>query len=141
MASTFETGHAKNVANLEKYTQFLLTLGAAYNPSNPNITLTALTQFHTNAKANLTTLKIAEDNWKEATNLREIAFEQLNPFSTQLLGLLKSTDATQQTINDFTFLADKMRGATKKNTKADAGKTIDPSTIPPINEETPPTRV
>lgn len=150
MASTFETGHAKNVANLEKYNQFLATLGTAYNPANANLSLSALTAFQLNAKANLTTLKVAEDNWKDATNLREIAFENLNTFSTQLLGLLKSTEASQQTINDFTFLADKMRGSSKKTTKADAGKatkadagkTIDPSTLPPIVEEpTPPTTI
>lgn len=132
MASTIETGHVKNVANLLKYNQFLATLGTAYNPSIANQTLSALTALQTTAKANLDNLKITEDAWKDATNKREIAFKPLDTFSTQLLGLLKSTDAPQQTVNDFSFLVEKMRGSSKKTTKADAGKIIDTTTTPPI---------
>ncbi len=37
-----ETGHAKNVANFETMTSFVIGYGAAYNPSNMDIQLTNL---------------------------------------------------------------------------------------------------
>jgi len=132
MASTIETGHVKNVANLLKYNQFLATLGIAYNPSIANQTLSALTALQITAKANLDNLKVVEDAWKDATNKREIAFKPLDTFSTQLLGLLKSTDAPQQTVNDFSFLVEKMRGTSNKTTKPSAGRLA-----PPTNPNTP----
>ena len=100
MATYFETGHAKNVANLLKYNQFLVTLGTTYNPSIPSIVLTALTAMQATSKVKLDTVKTAEDTWKFETNNREIAFNPLDTFSTQLLATLKSTDASQQTIHD-----------------------------------------
>ena len=34
MSNYFETGHAKNVANLLKLNQLIATFGTTYNPSN-----------------------------------------------------------------------------------------------------------
>lgn len=121
MATVFETGHAKNMANLLKYNQFLATLGTAYNPSISTITSAALTTLQTTAKTNLDAVKLAEDTWKNTTNKREIGFGSLDKFAVQLLGNLKSTNAPQQTVDDFLFLVNKMRGS---STKADAGKIV-----------------
>ena len=54
MASTSETGHAKNVANYEKLITDVTTLGIAYNPSKTNLKLTALNTQITAAKAAIT---------------------------------------------------------------------------------------
>lgn len=135
MTSISETGHVKNVANFLKYNQFIATLGSAYNPAASNLTQSALSALHITAKTNLDNLKIAEDAWKDATNQREIAFHPLDTFSTQLLGLLKSTDAPQQTVNDFLFLVEKMRGASKKTSKAN--KANPGKSIPPVIIEEP----
>lgn len=138
MASTSETGHVKNVANFLKYNQFVATLGATYNPSIPSIVLTALTTMQATAKTKLDAVSTALDVWKDATNKREIAFNPLATFSTQLLGVLKSTNASQQAVNDFAFLVGKMRGDTGgKLTKADAGKVSNPETSSTSEEETP----
>jgi hypothetical protein len=138
MSTYFETGHLKNVANLLKYNQFVTTLGVTYNPSIPSIVLSALVAMQTTAQTKLDTVKTAEDNWKFESNNREIAFKALDAFSTQLLATLKSTDANQQTIDDFVFLVKKLRGDySGKLTKADAGKMANPSNIP---IEVPPTK-
>ena len=42
MASTTETGHAKNVANFEDLISFCTGYGAPYNPSKASIKLAAL---------------------------------------------------------------------------------------------------
>ena len=129
MTAVFETGHAKNMANLLKYNQFLATLGTAYNPSISSITAPALTNLQITAKANLDAVKVAEDAWKDSTNKREIGFSPLEKFSVQLLGNLKSTDAPQQTVDDFSFLVNKMRGTSTKATKPNANKTGFPPVI------------
>lgn len=121
MSTIYETGHAKNVANLLKYNQLLATLGTTYNPSNTTITAAALSTLYTTANTSLTNVNAAYNNWKSATNNREIAFLPLDKLSTQLLGALQSTAAAPQTINDMVYLVRKIRGHAKL-TKADAGK-------------------
>lgn len=121
--SFFETGHVKNAANLLKYNQFLATLGTTYNPSNTAITIAALSTAQTTAQAKINAIANALTNWKNDQNAREVEFNQLASFSTQLLGALKASGAPQQTINDFAFQVSKMRGDVEgKLTKADAGK-------------------
>lgn len=124
MATQYESGHAKNVANLLKFNQHIATLGLTYNPSNTIITATALATLHTTANTSLTNVNLAYNSWKKATNDREIAFLPLDKLSTQLLGALQSTNASAQTINDMVSLVRKLRGDGKL-TKGDAGITED----------------
>ena len=42
MASTSETGHAKNVSNFDELISYALGYGSTYNPSKASIKLTAL---------------------------------------------------------------------------------------------------
>ena len=129
--ATYETGHVKNVANLLNYNQFITTLGATYNPSMATITLSALTAMQATAKLKLDAVTALADVWKTATNNREI--ETLNSFSTQLQSILKTTDASQQTIDDFAFLINKMRGNSGNAAKKAAAK----SAIPNAEEDAP----
>ncbi|MFN8116333.1 MAG: hypothetical protein U0W65_09485 [Bacteroidia bacterium] len=121
MSNYYETGHAKNVANLLKLNQLIATLGLTYNPSNTAIKATALATFYTNANTKLSDVSTNFTNWKNATNAREMAFEPLRKLSTQMLGALQSTGAPQQTIDDFDFQVAKFRSSGSKLTKADAG--------------------
>ena len=120
--ATYETGHVKNVANLLNYNQFITTLGATYNPSMATITLSALTAMQATAKLKLDAVTALADVWKTATNSREIEFKTLDSFSTQLFGTLKTTNAPQQTIDDFAFLVNKMRGNSGSAAKKAAAK-------------------
>jgi len=47
MASTSETGHAKNVSNFDDLISFVTGYGTAYNPSKASIKLTALQSLST----------------------------------------------------------------------------------------------
>ena len=138
MSTYFETGHPKNVANLLKYIQFLQTLGTNYNPSNASITLAALTTTQTTADTKQTLVKTLEDTWKNQTNLREIAFNPLNAFTVQLFSILKTTDASEQTLEDFLFLVNKMRGSDNASTKTANAKitATNPTTEPTSQEQT-----
>lgn len=110
MPQQFETGHAKNLAILHSYNQFIANLGPAYNPPMASIKLTALETLYNSAKAVLDLHKLATETWKVQTNKREIAFGGLAAFSTRILGVLRSTNAPKQTIDDFSSLVGKIRG-------------------------------
>jgi hypothetical protein len=133
MSSTSDSGHAKNVANLSKLNQIIITFGGNYNPANKHINLASLQALQSNADQKLLQVNTALSNWKNATNKREIAFQGLDKFSTKLLASLQSMDVAEQTVDDFKALVKKVRG-TSKLTKADAGKTSpDPALADPSN--------
>ena len=132
MSAQFDSGHAKNAANLSKLNQILATFGASYNPVNPKITLASLLILETTADANLATVNTALNDWKLATNNREIEFQDLAKFSTQLLGALESMGVSPQTIDDFKSLVRKMRG-TGKQSKTDPNPNPNPNN-PPTDE-------
>lgn len=127
MSKQFETGHAKNLASLFDFNQHIKTLGVTYNPSVATIAAPELEILYTNAKLKLDAVKTQTDKWKVNTNTREVEFGLLNPFSTRLLGVLKSTNASQQTIDDFAALVVKMRGD-GKGQKPEAAKPGDGAT-------------
>jgi len=135
MSSQSETGHAKNVANLLKYNQFLVTLGAAYNPPMATINLAALNALYLAARARLEAVNQAQDLWKTDTNNREIAFRTLNTFSTRLLGVLRSTNAPQQTVKDLSALVGKVRGDVKKSATQKAAAKTQVNTTDPVPEQ------
>jgi len=122
MSTSLNSGHAKNAVNLSKLNQILATFGGSYNPANKHINLPSLVVLQTSADDKLTAVNTALTTWKNDTNNREIAFQDLDKFSTKLLGALQSMDVAPQTIDDFQALVKKMRGEGKL-TKADAGKT------------------
>jgi len=108
MSNYFETGHAKNVANLLKLNQLIATFGTTYNPSNNAIKTTGLATLYTTANAKLTAVNSSFTSWKNATN-------------TQILGALQSLVLPQQTIDDFESQVKKFRSSGSKLTKADSG--------------------
>jgi len=130
MSNIYETGHGKNVANLLKFNQLIATLGGAYNPANATITAGAFTTLYNTANTNLLNATTTWNNWKNATNNREIGFLPLEKLSTKLLGALESTNAPQQTIDDFNFLVRKVRGKSKT---IKAIPEINPNPIPGPN--------
>src|SRR5687767_8876208 len=114
MSTYYETGHAKNAANLLKLNQLIATFGTTYNPSNNAIKATALATLYTNANAKLTAVNSSFTSRKNATNSRELAFDPLAKLSTQILGALQSLGLPQQTIDDFESLVKKFRSSGSK---------------------------
>jgi hypothetical protein len=129
MASTSETGHAKNVANFEDLISFCTGFGTAYNPSKAAIQIPALNTLYGNAQnalAGLTSNKTIFDN---ATNARQAAFEPLKKLATRIVNALDATEATDALIKDAKTINGKIQGKRSgKLTKADAGITADEPT-------------
>ena len=124
MASTSETGHAKNVANFEDLISFCTGYGATYNPSKNNIKLPALNTLFTNAKNSLQTVKTTKTTFDNVTNTRIISFESLKKLSTRIVNALDATDASKQAVNDAKTINRKLQGQ-----RADT-KTPTPTPIP-----------
>jgi len=68
MASTSETGHAKNVANFEDLISFCTGYGATYNPSKAAIKIAALTTLQTNAQSSIGSVTTSKVAFTNATN-------------------------------------------------------------------------
>ena len=110
MSTIYEGGHAKNLASLKKITQLGTDIGAAYSPVPTDITVAGLNTLYTNSDAALTAVKNTYNDWKNAINARKIAFFPIKQFCTQLLGILQSSGANQQTVDNYTSLLVKVRG-------------------------------
>ena len=125
MASTSETGHAKNVANFEDLISFCTGYGASYNPSKAAIQIAALNTLHTNAKNSLTGVISAKTAFSNATNARQAAFDPLKKLCTRIVNALDATDATDKLVKDAKSINNKIQGTRSgdKPTPPPAGAT------------------
>lgn len=110
MASTSETGHAKNVANFQDLIEFVTAYGATYNPSKNSLKLLQLSALKATAEASLTALITQNTNYNNKVNERAIAFSGLKPFATRLFNVLKTTDASDETIANAKTFNNKLQG-------------------------------
>jgi hypothetical protein len=132
MASTTETGHAKNVANFEDLISFCTGYGASYNPSKAAIALAALSTLRTNALAALANINALLPANTNAVNAREAAFSPLSKLITRVVNAADASDVSKQVKADVKTIARKLQGkrATPKN---DAPA---PNPIAPVEETT-----
>lgn len=96
MASTSETGHAKNVANFEKLVAETSALGETFNPSKATLKLTALNTQLATARAAIAAVNSAEPAYKNAVSARDAAFAPLGKLITRINNALKASDTTTQ---------------------------------------------
>lgn len=115
MASTTETGHAKNVATFEDLISFCSGYGATYNPSKAVLKLPALTTQLIGANAALQAVKVAKTAYDNATNAREVAFKLIKPLATKVVNSLAATEATKQTVDDAKSTNLKIQGKRAKS--------------------------
>ena len=127
MRSTTETGHAKNLANLQDLTEIIVSYGNSYNPTKAKLKLAALITLQDQAKANMAVVSNKSVAYNNATNERETLFEPLRKLSTRLVSALTSTEATPQTIKDAKTIHRKIQG-TRATPKP---KQVDPNTPAP----------
>jgi glutamyl/glutaminyl-tRNA synthetase len=110
MANTSETGHAKNVTNLESLITSIIALGTTYNPSRDSIKLTALqTQFDA-SKESLNTVNIAQAAYSNAVAARKVAFQPFSQLITRVYNSLKATDTTIQVDQNARTIVRKLQG-------------------------------
>lgn len=114
MASTSETGHAKNVANFQDLISFVTGYGATYNPNKISLTLPKLNTLYTASQAGLADVITKNTAYNNKVNERVIAFKDLKSLSTRLINALQTTDATPEKIADAKAFNKKMQGIRAK---------------------------
>lgn len=124
MASTSETGHAKNVANLDRLISFCTGYGATYHPANDALTVVNLKDLSTKSKDALDLVKTTKAQFDIATNDRQDAFRDLKPLSTRIINALTAVGANDAIIKDATTINKKIQGVRATSSKPD---TTDPS--------------
>jgi hypothetical protein len=114
MASTSETGHAKNVANLQDLISFLTGYCATYNPTKNALKLPQLTALYTASQASITDVVSKNTIYNNKVNERVVAFKDLKSLSTRLINALQTTDATSEKVADAKAFNKKMQGIRAK---------------------------
>ena len=114
MASTSETGLAKNVANLQDLISFVTGYGATYNPTKNALKLPQLTALVTASQASLADVVTKNTIYNNKVNERVVAFKDLKSLSTRLINALQTTDATSEKVADAKAFNKKMQGVRAK---------------------------
>ena len=110
MASTSETGHAKNVANFQELIAFSTAYGATYNPSKNALKIPQLIALKALADTKLNNVINVNTQYNIAVNDRSTAFSGLKAYATRLVNALQTTDASTETINNAKAFNRKMQG-------------------------------
>jgi len=87
MSQQFETGHAKNVANLEMLIEQIKTF-TNYNPSIDNLKIPEVTTLYNNALASLNSVKDKRIANKNAIHTRQDLYIKLKGTSTRIINQL-----------------------------------------------------
>ena len=119
MASVSETGHNKNVTNLETLIIRCEGLGGAYNPSNSQITIPSLTAFYQEAKQLVKEVKTTEAPFNEVEGRRKLVFKPLKPTGTKFLNALKGANAPSSVVADAETINRKLQGKRADNSPTD----------------------
>ena len=110
MASTSETGHARNVANFEQLLTYIAGYGTVYNPSKAALKLAAMQALATNAKNAVGVVNSSFPPYSNAVAAREIAFLPLSKLVSRVMSILKSTDTSTQVDDSAKTFARKIQG-------------------------------
>ena len=110
MASTSETGHAKNVENFNDLTARAIGFGTEYQPTNPLLSVAALQALYQSAAAALATVTATLTIYENAEDARAAAFDDIRTFSTQLLNGLGAAGASDRTVQNAEHYNDKIHG-------------------------------
>ena len=100
MSSISETGHAKNIANLQELIAFATGYGATYNPTKTTLKLPQLNALVSASQTSLADVIAKNTTFNNNVNDRQIAFSNLKPLATRLINALQTTDATAEKIAD-----------------------------------------
>lgn len=93
MKSAIETGHAKNLANLEQLISLASGMDGNYNPSNPSLKIESLQALSGSCKNAMDVIKSASAAWSNATDARESAFAELSKLVSRIGSALKASTA------------------------------------------------
>ena len=122
MVSVSETGHDKNVTNLESLIISIIGFGTTYNPSRDSIKLPALQTLLNASQESLNTVNIAQAKYSKAVAARKAAFKTFSQLITRINNSLKATDTTPQVKQSAQTIVRKLQGRRASAKLTDAEK-------------------
>ena len=132
MASTSETGHAKNIANFQDLISFCEGYGTNYNPTKESLKIPQLKTLYQLALDKLNAAKTQKTNFDNATNERRTVFKDLKPLSTKIVNAFAVSGADTLAQNNLKSVNKKLQGSTSKTDETVAPKDLNvvtPKTI------------
>jgi len=110
MASTTETGHAKNIANEKALNEINAGFGADYAPSNPLLVLATMVAQHTACDALQGDVNTQTGIYQPIENARMIEFKPVHPLVRRVRIAAKSSGASKQFFTDVNKAVTKLLG-------------------------------
>ena len=110
MASTSETGHAKNIANLKALNEVNAGFGADYNPSNPLLALAAMQAQHTDCNTKQVKVNAEEGVFIPFVNARQIEFKPVKIYARQIRNAAKVCGGSAQWFKNVNEAVTKVLG-------------------------------
>lgn len=135
MASTSETGHAKNIANFQDLISFCEGYGATYNPTKESLKIPQLKTLYQTAQDKLNASKTQKTNFDNATNERRNAFKDLKPLSTKIVNAFAVSGADVLAQNNLKAVNKKLQGSpsSAKKTETPSNPATPPETAKTIS--------
>lgn len=110
MTNTAETGHNKNLANFVTLNSYVYAYGAVYNPSNPNIVLSALNDLSAKSLIVVQAVDAAKPAYSVARAERETAFAPLKKLVTRIMNALLASNTSPEIDASVKTIVRKIQG-------------------------------
>lgn len=114
-----ETGHYKNVANLNLLIGYITSYGATYAPTKGIIKLTNLQALYQAGNDNVDAVQTAKNNYSQKVDDREDTFKNIKTFTTRVVANLSGTNVSVQTIKDAKSINAKIQASKASKPKMD----------------------
>ena len=98
MKTTNQSGHEQNVTNLSVLITVINTLGQAYNPPKPSLTIPGLTELLERGKLEITAVNVAEISNDNALSAQTSSFDGFDSLITRSINALRIMDVPAQTL-------------------------------------------
>lgn len=130
MSSTSERGYNINVDHLQQLIVYAQSLGTAYQPSNPYLTIAQLKTLY---DANATALENVQKTRVElinAVNNRQAAFQPLKKTATRIINALDASTSDDDIVKDARTIVKKLNNVkTKKEPESTANGSVNKKNI------------
>lgn len=118
MSKQYETGNAKNVANLQKLIE-QVTVYTAYNPPVDNLKIANLNTLYTNSLNAVTEVEEKRNANKNAIHTRQQAYLNLKSTSTRIINQLEILGLSEGVLAQAKSLNNLIQGSKKKKKEVD----------------------
>jgi hypothetical protein len=136
MASSSESGHATNVANLQAMIALITEYGNRYNPARPELKIPALKESLSNAQTALQKAKDEKADFDIAKIARDTIFKPLKKFATKIMAAVKACGVSISVLENLKTVNGKIQGGKATSTKPSATKGSNGETAEPKKSST-----